>query len=486
MRGNAGAALAFVCCAFFLSKASYVSAEGSYSYNFYGEAVPSQAGYRAVKAVNGNELGCGELSQPADIFCADSGSFFIADKGNDRIIEVDPDFTKASMVYSIFTDNNGASFNLSSPEGIFVSDDGLMYISDTGNSRIIVSDMDGNVSLIVTKPDSDMYESETFRPEKVIADKYGNIYAILDNITGGAAFFSRDGEFEGYYGAGSVLPTAKVISDYIKKLFATDKMRSAMSRSVPAGITGFDIDKEGFVYTVTGSADAGHDRVKKVNPAGKNLFAGIDTVFGDLPRYQNSDSGEVFKTELIDIDVDNEGRICCLDTGTGRVFQYNKEGSLLFIMGGRSDCLGGFSLKPTAVECTGERIFITDSMKNTVTIFEETDFGKIVHDADKLYNDGKYEEALKPWQEALRCDGNYTAAYLGISSALLRKGDYRGAMEYAELGGSSYHYNKAFEGYRAEWLSKNFSIVSAFIAVFIILRIIHRHYRKKLRRYRGG
>lgn len=486
MQGKVKIVLSLMCCTFMMSFGFHVSAAENnnynYSYNNQGEAVPSKSGYRAVCSVNGNELGCGEFSDPSDIFCDSLGNFYIADTGNNRIVEINNEFTSVVREYDKLTDENGHEYELSSPQGIFISDSGCMYIADTGNSRILYADKNGIVRLCITKPDLSVYENETFSPKKVIADKEGNIYSVLNNVTSGAVFFSSTGEFKGYYGANAVEPTAKVIANYFRKRFSTNKMRSGLARSTPAGITGFDIDNEGFVYTVTESGTSEYDRVKKVNAAGDNLFAELDMIFGDLPFYQDSKQGVysdgTFKTRLTDIDVDDAGRICCLDTGTGRIFQYDEEGNLLFIMGGMSDKLGGFSLQSTAIECSGDKIYVTDGMKNTVTIFEETDFGRVVHKAVELYNDGRYEEALEPWREALRHDGNYTNAYLGISSALISKGDYKKAMEYAELGDSSYYYNKAFEGYREEWLDKNFPIVITAL-LFIVLCFVYRYFRKK-------
>ena len=75
---------------------------------------------------------------------------------------------------------------------------------------------------------------------------------------------------------------------------------------------------------------------------------------------------------MVDIDIDDMGRINCLDLETGRVFQYDEDGSLLFILGTTADQVGGFSMKVSAVETMGRNIYVSDAMKNTVTIFTET------------------------------------------------------------------------------------------------------------------
>ncbi len=451
-----------------------------YNYDRWLEATPSQAGYEAVRAVSGSDLGCGEMDVIQDIFRDSQNLFYVVDSGNNRIVVVDETFTKTVKEYKEFKDEDGSTLTLSVPEGIYISEDtGYMYIADTGNSRLLVTDMDGNVVMNITRPDSTLYENETFKPQKVVVDKAGNIYAVLNNITNGAAFFDANGVFQGYYGANAVEATAEVVAGYFWNLIATDEMRANSSRNVAAGITNFDIDDEGFVFTVTQSSSSESDRVKKVNPSGVNLFSGIEATFGDYASYYDATTNQTFSTKLVDIDVDDVGRLNCLDMETGRVFQYDEDGNLLFIMGTRSDQLGGFSLQPTALETYEGNIYVTDGLKNTITIFEETDFGEIVHEAVGLYNDGYYEEALGPWYEVLSRDGNYRAAYVGISSALLNQGDYEGAMKYAELAESPRQYNKAFEGYRSEWLDENFTIVVIVVLVLIAAYLVLRHNKKK-------
>lgn len=455
-----------------------------YNYDRFGEATPSQAGYVAKRSVSGKDLGCGSLNTPKDIFRDAEDQFYIVDSGNDRIVIVDPEFQKAVSVLDTFIDADGKETKLSDPEGIYVSaETGYYYIADTGNSRILVCTPDAKIVMELNRPDSSLYENETFKPQKIVVDKAGNIYAVLGNITNGSAMFNNQGEFQGYYGANSVDATAEVVTQYIWNLFATDEMRANSSRNVAAGITNFDIDGEGFIYTVTQSSESEADRVKKVNPSGYNLFSDLDVTFGDLKSIVDSQASADHTTKLIDIDVDDIGRMNCLDMETGRVFQYDEEGNLLFILGTTAEQAGGFSMQVSAVETMGTNIYVTDALKHTVTIFEETDFGNIVHTAVGLYNDGYYEEALQPWREVLRRDGNYRMAYIGIASALLNQGEYEESMKYAKLADSPFQYNKAFEGYRSEWLNKYFTPLMIGAAAVVVL-LVGNHIRLKRKRKR--
>jgi len=438
-----------------------------YNYDRWGEAVPSQAGYIAERSVSGFDLGVGAFESPSDIFCDHNDIFYIVDSGNNRIVAVDAEFSEAVKVYDCFTMPDGSQTKLKNPQGIFISaENGLMYIADNENARVLVCDRDGNVQREITKPTSEVYDQKrTFLPQRVIADKAGNVYIVLGNITTGAAMFDPEGEFIGFYGANRVQPTAEIVSNYFTSLFTSEEKRARRARNVPTGITSFDIDGD-FIFTCTSSSTQTTDTVKKLNAAGNNIFASMDLKFGDYAPMYDTSQNKLLAPAIVDIDIAEDGNINCLDFTTGRIFQYDKECNLLFITGTLAKQVGGFD-HAAALESKGENLYVVDNRKDTVTIFTETDFGRIVHKATTLFNQGYYEEALEPWQEVLRHDGNYWYANVGLSLALLRKGDYEGAMKYAKVAGVGKIYNKAFEGYRMEFLKKHFGAIFAVIAAVI-------------------
>lgn len=443
----------------------------SYNYDKWHEAVPSQAGYIAEYSVSGSDLGTEDFNSPSDIFYAGNDIFYIADSGNNRIVAVNTDFDSVLEIYDKFIMPDNSETYLKNPTGIYISEkNNCMYIADNGNSRVLVSDLNGSVIKEITKPDSEIYsQDKTFLPQKVIADKAGNIYVVLNNITTGSAMFSPDGDFTGFYGANRVEPTAEIIGNYFSDIFVSDEKKSRRARNIPTGITNFDIDGD-FIFTCTSSASQVTDTVKKLNSAGDNIFSASEVTFGDYTPMYDTSQNKLLAPAVIDIDISDSGNINCLDFTTGRIFQYDKDCNLLFITGSQSGQLGGFR-SVSALESKGERLYVTDSMKNTVTVFKETDFGKSVHKASSLYNDGYYEEALQPWQEVLKYDGSYRPAYIGAASGYLRKGDYKNSMKYAKLADAPDIYNKAFEGWRNDFIKSNFSniLIVLFTAVFILM-----------------
>lgn len=438
-----------------------------YNYDRWGEAIPSQAGYVAQRSVTGSELGIDDFVSPCDIFLSDNGLFYIADSGNNRIVVLGHELDRVVSIIDEFT-YNGETLSLKNPQSVFVSEN-TIYIADTENSRIIRCDKDGRTDLVITRPESDLYpENLTFLPRKVIADKSGYIYVTVNNITNGALMYDCTGKFQGFYGANRTEVTGKGVWDYFWKRFTNKEMRKYMTNNVPAGITSFDIDKDSFIYTCNNSLTQNTDAIKKVNAAGNNLFADMELYIGDAPTPNYSDQP---KNSYVDIDITDDGLINCLDYTTGRIFQYDEECSLLFITGSTGNQLGTFS-QVSALESTAENLYVVDSQKNSITVFNETKFGSIVHEAVRLYNDGYYDEALEPWYEVLKRDGNYRHAYVGISSALINRGEYRTAMKYAKLADAQWLYNRAFEGWREEFINEHFALITGGVVFLVILLIV--------------
>lgn len=458
---------------------SALEAYDPYSYDRWGDAVASQAGYTAEKYVDGEIIGCGNFFEPADMFISHDDLMYIADKGNNRIVITDLDFNYIREMKEF--SYNGETLTLKKPTGIFVDQyTGNIYICDTENDRVIKCDTEGNVDRLFTKPDTELYDQNlTYNPNKVIVDKAGNVYVVVKSQTKGAVMFNADGEFLGFYGANRVEATAEVLANAFWSLISTEAQRDRRAKQTPIGFSNFDIDDDGFIYTVTDSQTVTTDLVKKLNPRGDNILDSLgaaDMTFGDIPPAYYSIYSK--RSSLTDIDLGPNGELNILDFQHGRIFQYDKECWLLFIMGGSGDQLGLF-LSASAIESHDNHIYVLDSRKNNITVFTRTVFGEIVTNAANLYNDGLYEESLVPWQNVLKYDGNYRRAYIGIGNALYNKYQYEEAMEYFRISISRTRYNKAYEGYRDQWLKANYMKAIIVIVILIALIIVYKQFRKR-------
>ena len=78
------------------------------------------------------------LSSPSDVFVDDLNHVYISDTGNNRIIVTDEKYN-VRLVISEFLNNYGVPDGLSQPNGLFVTESEI-YVADKGNSRIVIFD----------------------------------------------------------------------------------------------------------------------------------------------------------------------------------------------------------------------------------------------------------------------------------------------------------------------------------------------------------
>ena len=497
-----------------------------YNYDWWGDPIPSQNGFVVDKVIDGTDLGLDKLdysdlstsvranmlglNEPSDIFVDQTtGRFYIVDSKNNRIVITDNTF--APEVTKVVTElHYGKTFpesqsvikktTFKTPRGIYVrtNSDGvkLIYVADYDNNRVVAFDEDLEIAMEYTRPSSDVYDANvTYNPSKVIVDSAFNVYVIVPSITQGSVQFSADGTFNGYYGANRVEATAEVIAQQFWKLIYSREQIIAMRRSVAMEIANIDIDKEGFIYTVTENKSADTDVLKKLNPAGTNIFVNLgydEVTFGDYAqRYYK---GKSYASAITDVDIDEEGNIFLLDFATGRVFQYTNECDLLFIFGTRGPqgtygTQKGTFMSVSAIETYKGKVYVVDSRKNNITVFKQTEFGGIVQNAIKLFNEGLYDDAKGPWEEVLRRDANYWLAYIGLGNAYLNQNEYGTAMDYFYRT-SRAGYNRAFKSFRIEFIRANFTwmlmIVLGLIVLLIVLSYVRKYLKKKKAAEKGG
>ncbi|MBQ8613625.1 MAG: hypothetical protein IJ416_05365 [Ruminiclostridium sp.] len=499
---------AFICTAAVAATTLVVNASADepyvgYNYDWWGDPIPSQNGFVVEDVVSGVDMDITSLAEPNDLFVHDeTGKFYIVDSKNNRIIETDSEFTPENtrviteLTYSeAFPESESTikKTTFSYPKGIYVrtdkDDHTLIYVADSTNERVVAFNTDLEIEMEYVRPSSDVYDAQvTFNPDKVVVDSAFNVYVVIPSITQGTVQFSADGTFNGYYGANRVNATAEVIAQQFWKLIYTREQIIAMRRNVSIEISNVDIDKEGFIYTVTESRTSDTDVLKKLNPAGTNIFTNLgydEYTYGDAAtRYYK---GKNYANAICDVEVDQDGNIYLLDFATGRVFQYTNECDLLFIFGGLGTQKGTFT-SVSAVESFNSKVYVLDSRKNNITVFGQTEFGGIVQNAIYLFNEGLYDEAKGPWEEVLRRDSNYWLAYIGLGNAYLNQGDYETALDYFYRN-SRAGYNRAFKSFRIEFIRANFTwMMIAIIGIIVLLIVLSyvKKYKAKKAKKTGG
>ena len=481
----------------------------SYIYDNWDDAVPSQSAYRVEKTVTGAEMKLSKLRDPSSgcyvsekepialnaardlSIDKNTEEMWVADTKNNRILRLDLKTLEVTGCYKGVSGSSKDGF--AAPQGVFVTKspslgEQVVYVADTDNSRVVKATVTGSTTLKCVqeyfKPEETLYTATTFNPKKVCVDGAENVYTVVSSVNSGSVQFSREGKFTGFYGANRVQVTAAVIAQRIWRMIASDEQLEGMTRNVPIEYANFDIDRDGFIYTVT-EVDTDTDAVKKLNPAGYNIWnnkKGNEYKFGDLTGSQwDPLTKQSHVTRLTDLDISDTGLINVMDYETGRVFQYDKECNLVCIFGAKTSSSDqrGTIANPNAVESHGERVYILDGSKNDITVFIETQFGKYIHSAFTLYDEGRYTEAKADWEQVVYRDGNYTQAYVGLGKAALNEEKYSKALEYFKTAYDQEDYDKAYKYARDAFLKDHFTLIIIIISLLVILLIVKKVLNKR-------
>lgn len=455
-------------------EASAAEAYPGYTYNSDGKAVPTALPYEASAVISGSMLGIEALDTPSDLYVTDDGEVFILDAGNNRVVVLDQAFSLSRIVNP--TDDSGELIEFKSPAGISVAADGRILICDRKGKAVYILDGEGRQLDKIEKPESSIIpEKFQFQPVKAEIDSGGILYVVSSGSYSGALQFDTDGSFMGFYGSEDVDLTVKVLMDYFWKSILSDEAAEGVSRTVPVEFISFCIDHKDFVFTIRKGNEVRSGQVRKLNAKGDNVLD-ESRIFGD-----HSDN-----VLLADLVVDDDGFITLIDSGSGRVMQYDPDGQLLYAFAGKGSQTGTFST-PAAVESLGDRILVLDKDRGLLTVFAPTAFAENVRLGTILYRDGQYEAAKEPWLEVLSRDNNYELANIGMGKIYEGLGEYTTAMEYYEKGNSKNFFSEAFEKNRAALLRENFALVMLLVVAVIAVPMAFLSRKPIAReRYTGG
>lgn len=457
-------------CIFAQSVSAYSDTNRSYTFDEWQNSVESPSGYEPSKVIFANDMGVDFIDSPED-FAVDNNNIYILDTGNRRVVILDKNYKLVKLITEFTL--NGIKSPILNPKSIFVDANGIIYIADTANSRIISLNQQGVILKEFKKPTSELYpQKEEFRPKKVLVDEAGIVYGICTNIFNGAVMYSANGDFLGFYGSNRVEMSVGLLVDrFWKSIFYKEENQDTFKNYIPVEYTSFDIDSEGFIYTCTSIATSPENLIRKLNSTSINIFDGLvensfQKGFGDLNP--SVISGQYIQSKFIDISVDRDGFINCLDFERGRIFQYSQDTNLMFAFGGLGSVAGGF-VAPTAIEKLDDKILVLDNGTNSITEFKLTEFGKKVHIASNLFNQGKYVEAIKPWQDVIKFNSNYNLAYIGIGKAELELGNNVSAMANFKIGKYTVGYDQAFKEQRTIDTRANFTPIILIVILLLLM-----------------
>ena len=163
-------ALVFALVMIFAVPASAFKPYQTYTYSIDGFALHSPDAYTPVMAVDSAYMGLEvPFDEPRDIVVDENDNVYLVDSKNDRIVVLDKYF-KFKYDVDTFVNEQGVNDCLNNPNGVFVKN-GVMYVCDTDNARIVTFDTNGNFLRIIAEPESSLFdEGSAYMPVAVAVD----------------------------------------------------------------------------------------------------------------------------------------------------------------------------------------------------------------------------------------------------------------------------------------------------------------------------
>ncbi len=449
----------------------------TYSYNYWGEEVKEPHVYLYTRTISASTAGL-QLSYPMDMFI-EGENICVADTGNSRVVVTDTQGNiKLELTYASEPEDL-----LKEPKGVFITDEGHIYVADSGNGRIVEYDEAGAYIREIGRPETNLIDaSQEYVPTKVVVDSAGRIYVIAYGINMGLVEFNADGEFQGFMGATEV---SVGMFEYIwKRYFSTDEQKLRMETIIPTEYSNIFVDNEDFIYATINNLSSedmlsGADTIRRLNQIGKDVLRRLsdNPIIGDL---ETTTFGYDWSS-FVDVAATEYGCYYLLDKTDGKIFAYDNDGVSLFAFGRKGIREGNFQ-NPIALGLSDDEktLYVLDNTLNSILVFEITEYGEHLLNAIRLNNLGDAEGATAEWKEVLKYNCNSERAYVGLGKTYLTEGKYEEAMECFEFGNSKEYYSKAFQYYRKEKIEQYFPWIFIGIIVLAVLIWIV----KKVRNYK--
>ncbi|MCI8770923.1 MAG: hypothetical protein HFH73_07210 [Lachnospiraceae bacterium] len=436
-----------------------VSAETPYltfTVNGYGGMEETQTAYLAHQTII--KFGEEFMSSPNDICVTDDGKIYVADTGNSRIIVGTTDGELESII---------GEGTLKAPRGVFVTENKHVYVADSDAEAVFEFDPEGNVLNKYTKPDNPLYGGSkvVFKPIKVVVNDAGIMFVICESNTNGIVEISpqEGGSFLGYFGTNL---TSVDLVTMVFRAIASDAQKAKMISNIPSTPDNLAIDEKGLIYTVT--RGDGNNSVKRLNIAGANLINGAN-----LQGYYDDSPAAVA--------VGNHDNIY-VASSQGYIYEYNNQGEPIYLFGGRDDGTQrvGLSTQVASIQVgKDDEIYVLDNDRRQIQVYKPSEFTQKLHNALYLYSKGRYTESREPLSEVLKMNSMFDYANRAMGRAYFQEENYDEALRYARLSKDKSGYSDAFWEIRNNWLKRNIVATMVIIVLAVILYKLLKLWDKK-------
>ena len=445
----------------------------TYTYSIDGTQLASPHAYTPNKQLTGVDMGIPDTLQAvSDMVVGKDGSVYLVDKKLNAVYVIDDDYNFKFKI-ATFINSNGIEDSFNTPSGLFVTEDKI-YVADTYNKRIVIFDLEGNYIRHLEEPSSDIFEDDAlYQPTAIAVDAAERIYVVSPHSYQGIISLDANGEFQGYVGAQKVSYNAW---DIFWRQFQSAEQRARGEKNLSVAYNNITIDDEGFIYcTTSGIEDSlqqgsildkkpDYAPVKKFNAAGNDIL-GRNGFFG--PGGEVTLDAGAKPSTIIDVALGPSGSWSIIDQDRSKIYTYDQYGQLLFIFGDKGDLLGNIE-RMDAIVYQGSNILIFDGQFQSITVYTRTDYGDTLIRALQNEIERKHDLAVDDYNDILKRNSNFDAAYIGIGKALYRQGKYEDAMKMFASAYETTNYSKALKELRQNWADKYFILIPIVVVVLLV------------------
>ena len=153
------------------------------------------------------------------------------------------------------------------------------------------------------------------------------------------------------------------------------------------------------------------------------------------------------------------------------------------IYGGIGNQKGTFA-QPCAGCGFDYKIYVLDSTKNSLTVFEPNEYVLNIRQAIDLDAKCDYKVASEYWNKVYNANSNYSLALSGLGKAAYKNGDLKLALKYFKQADDRTNYDIVYSAYRTKLLRENFMyIIFALIAIIVLpvitIKLLKRRKKKE-------
>lgn len=318
-----------------------------------------------------------------------------------------------------------------------------------------VSPPTGRSSRSSSAPNAPSFGKNTrFSPLKIAAAGSGGVYIISEDSKTGIIHMDGTGEFLGFFASNDV---KKSLFEKLLDVVLTEEQLNKFLPTAPSSYGSIFTGSDGLVYTLNKEPGS---TIQRHSINGLDLFAGRSY----LPAFSAAGISSSRPT-------DGCWWWTTRDTSpssTGKAISSCRFGG----NSAGSERIGLFDLATGIGEDADGRLYVLDSKRNYVQIFEPTAVQLDIYKALDLYSEGRYDESRLLLESILKRNSTSYFVRLYMGQNYMQQGAYEQAIHEFQVAGAKAEYSEAFWELRNLWLQDHMLYILIALLVLAVAGVV--------------